>query len=80
MTQTITTYYIPQNLSITKGKIYNLYINKVTNLDLTSIISPKKEITISETEINELINLTNIQANIYNKTKELIKKITKEGK
>ena len=46
MTQTINTYYIPQNLNITKGKIYCLYINKVTNLDLGSII-PKKEVTLN---------------------------------
>lgn len=46
MTQNITTYYIPQNLNITVGKIYNIYLNKVTNLDLTSIIE-KKEITLN---------------------------------
>lgn len=41
MTQNITTYYIPQNLNISKGKIYNMYLNKVTNLDLSQIITPK---------------------------------------
>lgn len=41
MTQNITTYYIPQNLNITKGKIYELYYSKVSNLDLTSIIEQK---------------------------------------
>ena len=45
MTQNITSYYIPQNLNITKGKIYTLYLNKATNLDLTSII-PKKDLTL----------------------------------
>lgn len=42
MTQSIITYYIPQNLNITKGRIYNLYLNKVTNLDLSSIITINK--------------------------------------
>lgn len=46
MTQTIKTYYIPQNLNITQGKIYNLYLNKITNLDLSSIIE-KKDITLN---------------------------------
>lgn len=46
MTQTINTYYIPQNLNIPKGKIYCLYINKVTNLDLSSVI-PKKDVTLN---------------------------------
>ena len=46
MTQTINTYYIPQNLNITKGKIYCFYMNKVTNLDLSSII-PSKDITLN---------------------------------
>ena len=46
MTQNINTYYIPQNLNILTGKIYNIYINKVTNLDLTSIIE-KKEVTLN---------------------------------
>lgn len=46
MTQTINTYYIPQNLNIPKGKIYCLYINKVTNLDLSSIIQ-KKDVTLN---------------------------------
>lgn len=41
MTQNITKYYIPQNLNISKGKIYNMYLNKVTNLDLSQIITPK---------------------------------------
>ena len=41
MTQNITKYYIPQNLNISKGKIYNMYLNKVTNLDLSQIITTK---------------------------------------
>lgn len=41
MTQNITTYYIPQNINISKGKIYDLYYSKVTNLDLSSITNPQ---------------------------------------
>lgn len=46
MTQNITTYYIPQNLNIPTGKIYEIYLNKVTNLDLSSILK-QKEITLN---------------------------------
>ena len=62
MTQSIITYYIPQNLNITSGKIYNLYINKVSNLDLTNLIPPKqdvKTITIPEETYNNIFNLIN---------------------
>ena len=38
MTQELMTYYIPNNPSITKGRIYTLYINHNTNLDLSSIL------------------------------------------
>lgn len=46
MTPNITTYYIPQNQNITSGKIYEIYLNKVTNLNLTSIIQ-KTDLTIN---------------------------------
>lgn len=46
MTQNITTYYVPQNLNIPTGKIYEMYLNKVTNLDLSSILE-KKDITLN---------------------------------
>ncbi|MBQ6495196.1 MAG: hypothetical protein IJI49_04265 [Bacilli bacterium] len=88
MTQSIITYYIPQNLNITKGKIYNLYINKVKNLDLTSIITPiqqtisntPKTITITEDTYNNIFNLINNQEKIYNQSKEIVKQLTKERK
>ena len=86
MNQKIITYYIPQNLNITKGKIYNLYINKIRNLDLSSIVPPKtniakeKLITITENDLKEILEISNNQAIIYNKSQELIKKITKGRK
>ena len=86
MNQNIITYYIPQNLNITKGKIYNLYINKIRNLDLSSIVPPKtniakeKLITITENDLKEIQEISNNQAIIYNKSQELIKKITKGRK
>lgn len=86
MNQNIITYYIPQNLNITKGKIYNLYINKIRNLDLSSIVPPKtniakeKLITITENDLKEILEILNNQAIIYNKSQELIKKITKGRK
>lgn len=86
MNQNIITYYIPQNLNITKGKIYNLYINKIRNLDLSSIVPPKtniakeKLITITENDLKEILEISNNQAIIYNKSQELIKKITRGRK
>ena len=86
MNQNIITYYIPQNLNITKGKIYNLYINKIRNLDLSSIVPPKtniakeKLITITENDLKEILEILNNQAIIYNKSQELIKKITRGRK
>ena len=46
MTKELITYYIPSNPNITKGPIYSLYINKNTNLDLTSILN-SQTITIN---------------------------------
>ena len=85
MNQNIITYYIPQNLNITKGKIYNLYINKIKNLDLSSIVpsinkAKEKIITITENDLKEILEISNTQATLYNKSQELIKKITKERK
>ena len=54
MTQNITTYYIPQNLNIKQGKIYTLYLNKVTNLDLTSIIEKEKSIQSKGVSTNNI--------------------------
>ena len=39
MTSELITYYIPNNPNITKGPIYTIYLNKNTNLDLSSIIN-----------------------------------------
>ena len=86
MTQKVITYYIPQNLNITKGKIYNLYINKIKNLDLTSIIPPKKiapiedNITISKTDYNNILDLANNTTKLYNQSIEIIKKLYMERK
>ena len=82
MTQNIITYYAPQNLNITEGKIYNLYINKIKNLDLSNIITlPKEEqITITKTDLNNILDLSNNTAKLYNKSLEIVKKITKGRK
>ena len=87
MTQKITTYYIPQNLNITKGKIYTLYLNKITNLDLSSIINKsnndikneqsEKTITLSKEEYLNLINILNTFKNIYNESIKLETAISK---
>lgn len=92
MIQNITTYYIPQNINIQKGKIYNLYINKVTNLDLQAIIPTKHEtlndiiqptitepkmITLTEDEYQNILLLTNKTRELYDQSKELEKKLTK---
>ena len=88
MTQNITTYYIPQNLHINQGKIYTLYINKIKNLDLSSIIPPKtnptpiKPITnniyITEEDYKDIISLANTSTKLYQQSQEIIKKLTKE--
>ena len=82
MTNNITTYYIPQNLNITKGRIYNLYINKVKNLDLSSIVKQNKEehISISKKDINQIIELLNDQKKLYIQAQEIEKKLIKERK
>ena len=46
MTNELTTYYIPNNLNITKGHIYTLYLNHNTNLDLSSLLN-LQTITVS---------------------------------
>ena len=65
MNNNITTYYIPTNPNINKGTIYTLYINKNTNLDLTSIIN----------EVPSL-NPTNI-INLNKQIEEIISNLTK---
>lgn len=107
MTQNITTFYTPQNLNISQGKIYNFYLNKVNNLDLSSIIEqkninlngilqPNKEvisqpdylqptpqtqnnnkISISQEDYHMLLELANTSTQLYNKSQELVKRLTK---
>ena len=83
MTQSITTYYIPQNLNIKKGKIYTLYLNKNTNLDLTSIINSNKSsiqqhtITLNKDEYNKLLMLIDTSTKLYSQSQELARKINK---
>ncbi len=85
MTQNITTYYIPQNLNINKGKIYTLYLNKVTNLDLSSIITNNNQtkekatdtITLSKDDYNKLLVLLDTSTKLYNQSQELVTKINK---
>ena len=78
MNQTITSYYIPQNLHINKGKIYTLYLNKVTNLDLSSITNTSSNtITINKEDYNKLLVILNTFATLYNQSQELTTKISK---
>ena len=87
MTQNITTYYIPQNLNIKQGKIYTLYLNKVTNLDLTSIIEKEKSIqskgvstnniTLTKDDYNKLLVLLDTSTKLYLQGQELVNKINK---
>lgn len=86
----ITTYYIPTNPNITSGQIYTLYINKNTNLDLTTIINDqpntKNIIEISENSYHNLLQLNEeIEQNISHlielntQYKTYLKKITLKG-
>ena len=81
MTQKIISYYIPQNLNIKKGKIYNLYLNKITNLDLSSILNNQKKtsITISTDTYNNLLSLLDKLNKISTQSKELSSKIIKRS-
>ena len=74
MKEEIYTYKIPNNPYIQKGRIYTLYINNNTNLDLSSIINiqnSKKEqsnnIIISEKDYKKLLELNNIIYQLTNK-------------
>lgn len=70
MIQNITTYYIPQNPNITKGKIYNIYLNKVTNLDLTSLIEKNTKTMNSILETDKNLSSTNHSTNSIPLTEE----------
>lgn len=71
MNNKIEIYYIPKNPNIKKGPIYTLYLNKNTNLDLSSIlennktfnniINPFKEnkIIIEEKEYQKILEINN---------------------
>lgn len=93
MIQNITAYYRPQNPNIKSGKIYTIYLNKVNNLDLSSIINhnntlnqiinstPKKEeYTITKEEYNAIINILNETLSLSNKSQNLSKILTKGRK
>jgi hypothetical protein len=99
MIQNITTYYIPQNQNISKGKIYTLYQNKVTNLDLTAIlnnnmtlngilqpnpqitpIQSTTEYTITKEDYQNILNIINETAKLYNQSQTLAFKLTKGSK
>lgn len=87
MTQNITTYYIPQNLNISKGKIYNMYLNKVTNLDLSQIITPKdvtlngilqpNKQALTEQQSNTSTNTINLSKEDYTELLSLADNTTK---
>lgn len=87
MTQNITKYYIPQNLNISKGKIYNMYLNKVTNLDLSQIITPKdvtlngilqpNKQALTEQQSNTSTNTINLSKEDYTELLSLADNTTK---
>ena len=52
MTNELITYYIPTNPNITKGPIYTLYLNKNTNLDLSSLLN------LQTITINNIVDTT----------------------
>lgn len=86
MVQNIITYYIPQNNNVTSGRIYNLYLNKITNLDLGSVITAKNLdnhpncITLSQVDYEELINLVNKTSELNNQVQMLVKKLERGRK
>ena len=85
MTQNITTYYIPQNLNINKGKIYTLYLNKITNLDLSNILTnnnkaeeiSSESITLSKADYNKLLTLIDTYSNLYTQNQDFVSKLSK---
>ena len=73
MTKELITYYIPSNPNIIKGPIYSLYINKNTNLDLTSILN-SQTITINnivDTNIGQIKETSSITISKEDYTKLL---------
>ena len=86
MVQNIITYYIPQNNNVTSGRIYNLYLNKITNLDLSSVITATNLdnqlncITLSKVDYEKLINLVNKTSELNNQVKTLVKKLERGKK
>ena len=86
MVQNIITYYIPQNNNVTSGRIYNLYLNKITNLDLSSVITATNLdnrpncITLSQVDYEKLINLVNKTSELNNQVQMLVKKLERGRK
>ena len=86
MVQNIITYYIPQNNNVTSGRIYNLYLNKITNLDLSSVITATNLdnqlncITLSKVDYEKLINLVNKTSELNNQVQTLVKKLERGKK
>lgn len=86
MVQNIITYYIPQNNNVTSGRIYNLYLNKITNLDLSSVITATNLdnhpncIILSKVDYEKLINLVNKTSELNNQVKTLVKKLERGKK
>ncbi len=86
MVQNIITYYIPQNNNVTSGRIYNLYLNKITNLDLSSVITATNLdnqlncITLSKVDYEKLINLVNKTSELNNQVQTLVKKLERGRK
>ena len=93
MKQSITSYYIPQNLNIKKGKIYTLYLNKNNNLDLSNIINinssqekgtikPQEDslgefVTLNKEDYNKLLLLIDTSTKLYSQSQEIANKISK---
>lgn len=89
MEKEITIYYIPKNPNIIKGRIYTLYINNNTNLELSSILKSRNTTTndkkqtlnsiiISEKDYTRLLELNNITYQLTNRSSKDIQNFLNE--
>ena len=83
MIDKLTIYSKPTNIHNIQGRFYNVYLNKNTNLDLTSIINSNKSsvqqhtITLNKDEYNKLLMLIDTSTKLYSQSQELARKINK---
>lgn len=92
MNNQITTYYLPKNQNIQKGKIYTIYKSGINNLDLTPIITAKtlkienlvskksdsSKITISKDDYTKLLELNNLSYQLSERRNQELQNFIKE--